>query len=289
MWAMSSNGPHEDGLVRLLDGFVAPLTLRTYWSAAAWTLLLVAGGSKLWSVLMLRTRGSSSQTWSARTARPGTRRKWCSSAGPTSTVNPSSKSGRRDLSVVRRDGFAPLPQLADQTRPPLGERLTELDDRTCCDHRGDLRAALCRPCRIGGQRHAEEQLAVDDRGYHDGLVVDGVGPALDRDQGTRVGYEPQGTSGGFVLRADELEVVGERRLRPTGRPPGSSEIGDGGHTGPGHRCDPGHRLAVAVDDERVATVANATEHVSHAARELGRRDPVLHDVHFTQLCRLRRG
>ena len=34
------------------DGFVEPLTLRTYWSAAAWTSSPVAGGSKLWSVLM---------------------------------------------------------------------------------------------------------------------------------------------------------------------------------------------------------------------------------------------
>src|SRR6185312_1010996 len=36
------------------DGFVEPLILRTYWSAAAWTSSSVAGGSKLWSVLMLR-------------------------------------------------------------------------------------------------------------------------------------------------------------------------------------------------------------------------------------------
>ena len=34
------------------DGFVVPLTLRTYWSAAALTSSRVAGGSKLWSVLM---------------------------------------------------------------------------------------------------------------------------------------------------------------------------------------------------------------------------------------------
>ena len=32
----------------------SPLTLRTYWSAAAWTSSSVAGGSKLWSVLMFR-------------------------------------------------------------------------------------------------------------------------------------------------------------------------------------------------------------------------------------------
>jgi hypothetical protein len=36
------------------DGFVDPLTFRTYWSAAAWIYSLVAGGSKLWSVLMFR-------------------------------------------------------------------------------------------------------------------------------------------------------------------------------------------------------------------------------------------
>ena len=34
------------------DGFVAPLILRTYWSAAACTSSSVAGGSKLWSCLM---------------------------------------------------------------------------------------------------------------------------------------------------------------------------------------------------------------------------------------------
>ena len=31
------------------DGFVEPLILRTYWSAASWTSSAVAGGSKLWS------------------------------------------------------------------------------------------------------------------------------------------------------------------------------------------------------------------------------------------------
>ena len=36
------------------DGFCDPLTLRTYWSAAAWISSSVAGGSKLWSVLMFR-------------------------------------------------------------------------------------------------------------------------------------------------------------------------------------------------------------------------------------------
>lgn len=36
------------------DGFVEPLTLRTYWSAAARISSSVAGGSKLWSVLMFR-------------------------------------------------------------------------------------------------------------------------------------------------------------------------------------------------------------------------------------------
>ena len=36
------------------DGFCDPLTLRTYWSAAARTSSSVAGGSKLWSVLMFR-------------------------------------------------------------------------------------------------------------------------------------------------------------------------------------------------------------------------------------------
>ena len=36
------------------DGLVKPLILRTYWSAAAWTSSSVAGGSKLWSVLMFR-------------------------------------------------------------------------------------------------------------------------------------------------------------------------------------------------------------------------------------------
>ena len=36
------------------EGFADPLTLRTYWSAAALTSSGVAGGSKLWSVLMFR-------------------------------------------------------------------------------------------------------------------------------------------------------------------------------------------------------------------------------------------
>jgi len=35
-----------------LDGWVDPLTLRTYWSAAASTSSGVAAGSKLWSTLM---------------------------------------------------------------------------------------------------------------------------------------------------------------------------------------------------------------------------------------------
>jgi len=36
------------------DGFVVPLILRTYCSAASWTSVSVAGGSKLWSVRMFR-------------------------------------------------------------------------------------------------------------------------------------------------------------------------------------------------------------------------------------------
>ena len=36
------------------DGFVDPLILRTYCSAEAWISSAVAGGSKLWSVLMFR-------------------------------------------------------------------------------------------------------------------------------------------------------------------------------------------------------------------------------------------
>jgi len=36
------------------DGFCVPLTLRTYWSAPARTSSSVAGGSKLWRVLMFR-------------------------------------------------------------------------------------------------------------------------------------------------------------------------------------------------------------------------------------------
>ena len=36
------------------EGFVDPLTLRTYCSAAAWISSSLAGGSKLWSVLMFR-------------------------------------------------------------------------------------------------------------------------------------------------------------------------------------------------------------------------------------------
>src|ERR1700710_2477053 len=34
------------------EGLVEPLILRTYWSADAWVSSLVAGGSKLWRVLM---------------------------------------------------------------------------------------------------------------------------------------------------------------------------------------------------------------------------------------------
>ena len=41
------------------DGVADPLTLRTYWSAAARTSSSVAGGSKLWSVLMFRHMPSS--------------------------------------------------------------------------------------------------------------------------------------------------------------------------------------------------------------------------------------
>jgi deazaflavin-dependent oxidoreductase (nitroreductase family) len=36
------------------EGFVVPLILRTYWSAASWTSSWVAGGAKLWSVRMFR-------------------------------------------------------------------------------------------------------------------------------------------------------------------------------------------------------------------------------------------
>ena len=34
------------------EGLVEPLILRTYWSADAWVSSVVAGGSKLWRVLM---------------------------------------------------------------------------------------------------------------------------------------------------------------------------------------------------------------------------------------------
>ena len=37
-----------------LEGFADPLILRTYCSAEAWISSSVAGGSKLWSVLMFR-------------------------------------------------------------------------------------------------------------------------------------------------------------------------------------------------------------------------------------------
>jgi hypothetical protein len=57
-----------------LEGFWEPLTLRTYWSAAARTSSSVAGGSKLWSVLMFRHMASSSRSSgrerSARAAAP---------------------------------------------------------------------------------------------------------------------------------------------------------------------------------------------------------------------------
>jgi hypothetical protein len=49
------DGPREGSFA--CDGFCEPLTLRTYWSAAAWTSSSVAGGSKLWSVLMFRHMG----------------------------------------------------------------------------------------------------------------------------------------------------------------------------------------------------------------------------------------
>ena len=42
------------------DGSLAPLTFLTYWRAAASTSLSVAGGSKLWRVLMFRQMGASS-------------------------------------------------------------------------------------------------------------------------------------------------------------------------------------------------------------------------------------
>ncbi len=52
------------------DGFCEPLTLRTYWSAAARTSSSVAGGSKLWSVLMfLHMAFSPSSMWSGRARR----------------------------------------------------------------------------------------------------------------------------------------------------------------------------------------------------------------------------
>jgi hypothetical protein len=53
MWAISSTARMKTASFAF-EGFVDPLTLRTYWSAAAWTSSRVAGGSKLWSVLMFR-------------------------------------------------------------------------------------------------------------------------------------------------------------------------------------------------------------------------------------------
>ena len=53
MWAISSTARANTSSFAF-DGFVAPLTLRTYWSAAARISSSVAAGSKLWSVLMFR-------------------------------------------------------------------------------------------------------------------------------------------------------------------------------------------------------------------------------------------
>jgi hypothetical protein len=52
-WAISSTA-RTNAASFAFDGCVEPLTLRTYWSAAAWISSSVAGGSKLWRVLMFR-------------------------------------------------------------------------------------------------------------------------------------------------------------------------------------------------------------------------------------------
>ena len=66
-WAISSTA-RANAASFAFDGFCEPLTLRTYWSAAARTSSSVAGGSKLWSVLMFRHMSvSSSSGWSRRT------------------------------------------------------------------------------------------------------------------------------------------------------------------------------------------------------------------------------
>ena len=53
MWAISRTAWSKAAWLAW-DGLVAPLTLRTYCSAAALTSSRVAGGSKLWSGRMLR-------------------------------------------------------------------------------------------------------------------------------------------------------------------------------------------------------------------------------------------
>ena len=67
--ATSSTARSKAGSLAL-DGFCEPLTLRTYWSAAPRTSSSVAGGSKLWSVLMfLHMAFSPSSLWSGRARR----------------------------------------------------------------------------------------------------------------------------------------------------------------------------------------------------------------------------
>jgi hypothetical protein len=52
--ADTSSTARSKASVLACEGFVNPLTLRTYWIADARISSSVAGGSKLWRVLMLR-------------------------------------------------------------------------------------------------------------------------------------------------------------------------------------------------------------------------------------------
>ena len=52
--AVTSSTARANAASFAFEGLAAPLSLRTYWSAASWISSAVAGGSKLWSVLMFR-------------------------------------------------------------------------------------------------------------------------------------------------------------------------------------------------------------------------------------------